>query len=170
MVTQIPSHLYTFSWDPKHDWTHYYAYGPEIQRYFEGFAERHGSKKYMKLNTKVLEARWDEDQGIWNLTLEDQAIIEGQPTKRIWHDWSHVLVNGTGVLNNWRWPDIQGLHDFAGPKMHSATWDHSVDFKGKTVGVIGTGSAAVQIIPELQKEVEHLKVFMRSSTWISPPL
>lgn len=124
----------------------------------------------MKLNTKVLEARWDEDKGIWTLTLEDQVVVEGQTTKHIWKDWSHVLVNGTGVLNNWKWPDIQGLHDYTGPKMHSATWDHSVDFKGKTVGVIGTGSAAVQIIPELQKEVGTLKVFMRSSTWISPPL
>jgi cation diffusion facilitator CzcD-associated flavoprotein CzcO len=167
---QIPSHLYTFSWDPKFDWSHYYAYGPEIRQYFEGFAKRHGSEKYMKLNTKVLEARWDEDQGIWALTLEDQIVAEGQTTKHVWQDWSHVLVNGTGVLNNWKWPDIQGLHDYAGPKMHSATWDHSVDFKGKTVGVIGTGSAAVQIIPELQKEVGTLKVFMRSSTWISPPL
>lgn len=83
----------------------------------------------MKLNTKVLEARWDEDKGMWSLTLEDQV------TKGTWQDWCHVLVNGTGILNNWKWPDIEGLHNFAGPKMHSAAWDHSVDFKGKTVGV-----------------------------------
>lgn len=163
VACDIPSHLYTFSWDPKPDWSHYFAYGPEIQGYFEDFAERHGSKKYMKLDTKVIEARWDEDKGLWSLTLEDQV------TKGTWQDWSHVLVNGTGILNNWKWPDIQGLHDFAGPKMHSASWDHDVDFKGKTVGVIGTGSTSVQIVPQLQKEAESLKVFMRSSTWISPP-
>lgn len=156
--------MYTFSWDPKPDWSHYFAYGPEIQGYFEEFAERYGSKKYMKLNTKVLEGRWDEEKGLWSLTLEDQV------TKGQWQDWCHVLINGTGILNNWKWPDIEGLHDFTGPKMHSAAWDHSVDFKGKTVGVIGTGSTSVQIVPQLQKEVEHLKVFMRSSTWISPPL
>lgn len=118
----------------------------------------------MKLSTKVLEARWDEEKGLWSLTLEDQV------TKGTWQDWCHVLINGTGILNNWKWPDIKGLHDFAGPKMHSAAWDHGVDFQGKTVGVIGTGSTSVQIVPQLQKEAEHLKVFMRSSTWISPPL
>jgi cation diffusion facilitator CzcD-associated flavoprotein CzcO len=117
----------------------------------------------MKLNTKVIEGRWDEEKGIWNITLEDQE------TKEHWHDWCHVLVNGTGILNNWVWPDIEGLHDFAGPKMHSAHWDHQVDFKGKTVGVIGTGSTSVQIVPALQPEVKQMKVFMRSSTWISPP-
>jgi cation diffusion facilitator CzcD-associated flavoprotein CzcO len=117
----------------------------------------------MKLNTKVVEAQWDEEKGIWHLTLEDQV------NKGTWKDWCHCLINGTGILNNWKWPDIEGLHDFAGPKMHSASWDHSVDFEGKTVGVIGTGSTSVQIVPALQKEVSHLKVFMRSSTWISPP-
>ncbi|KAL6849718.1 hypothetical protein ACO1O0_009261 [Amphichorda felina] len=163
VACDIPSHLYTFSWDPNPNWSHYFAYGEEIRRYFEDFAERYGSKQYMKLNTKVLEARWDEDKGMWSLTLEDQV------TKGTWQDWCHVLVNGTGILNNWKWPDIEGLHNFAGPKMHSAAWDHSVDFKGKTVGVIGTGSSSVQIVPQLQKEVKDLKVFMRSSTWISPP-
>ncbi|EOO00866.1 putative 4-hydroxyacetophenone monooxygenase protein [Phaeoacremonium minimum UCRPA7] len=163
VACDIPSHLYTFSWDPKYDWSHYFAYGPEIRRYFEDFAERYGSKKYMKLNTKVIEARWDEERGIWHLLLEDQV------TNEKWHDWCHSLINGTGILNNWVWPDIEGIHDFAGPKMHSAHWDHSVDFKGKTVGVIGTGSTSVQIVPSLQPEVKNMKVFMRSPTWISPP-
>jgi cation diffusion facilitator CzcD-associated flavoprotein CzcO len=161
--SQIPSHLYTFSWDPKTDWSHYFAYGAEIQKYFEGFAERHGSKKYMKLNTKVLEGRWDEEKGLWSLTLEDQV------TKGTWQDWCHVLINGTGILNTWKWPEIDGLHDFAGPKMHSAKWDHEVDFTDKVVGVIGTGSTSVQIVPALQKVAKQVQVYMRSPTWISPP-
>jgi cation diffusion facilitator CzcD-associated flavoprotein CzcO len=159
----IPSHLYTFSWDPNPNWSHYFAYGPEIQRYFEGFAERHGSMKYMRLNTKVIEARWDEEAGKWTLVLEDQ--ISGEK----YEDWCHVLVNGSGILNNWKWPEIDGLHDFKGALMHSAKWDHEVDFKGKAVGVIGTGSTSVQIVPQLQKEAKHLEVYMRSPTWISPP-
>lgn len=117
----------------------------------------------MKLNTKVVEGRWDEAKGIWNLTLEDQA------TKETWQDWAHCLVNGTGILNSWKWPDIPGLHDFKGEKMHSAKWNLDTDFKGKTVAVIGTGSTSVQIVPALQPVVGKMKVFMRSSTWISPP-
>lgn len=61
------SHNYTFTWDPNPNWSHFFAYGPEIQQYFENFAERHGSKRYIKLNSKVIEARWDEAQGIWKL-------------------------------------------------------------------------------------------------------
>ena len=163
VACDIPSHLYTFSWDPNPNWSHYYAYGPEIQKYFEDFVERHGTRKYMKLNTKLMEARWNEEEGVWTVVLEDQ-VSGGR-----WEDWCHVLVNGTGILNNWKWPDIKGLHDFRGVLMHSAKWDHSVDFEGKTVGIVGTGSTSVQIVPQLQKEVGKLKVFMRSPTWISPP-
>lgn len=163
VACDIPSHLYTFSWDPNPKWSHYFAYGPEIQAYFEGFAERHGSKKYMKLNSKVIEAVWDESAGKYTITLENP--ITGEQ----WEDWCHVLVNGSGILNNWKWPDIEGIHDFKGAMMHSAKWDHSVDFKDKSIGVIGTGSTSVQIVPQLQPEVKHMDVFMRSSTWISPP-
>lgn len=80
-----------------------------------------------------------------------------------------MFVNGTGILNNWRWPDIEGLHDFKGPKMHSATWDHGIDLDNKTIGVIGTGSTSVQIVPQLQKIAKQVQVYMRSPTWISPP-
>jgi cation diffusion facilitator CzcD-associated flavoprotein CzcO len=117
----------------------------------------------MKLNSKVVECRWDEDKGIWNLIIEDQS------SKARWNDWAHVLINGTGILNSWKWPEIEGLHDFKGGLMHSANWDHSVDFDNKVVGVIGTGSTSVQIVPQLQKTVKNLQVYMRSPTWISPP-
>lgn len=80
-----------------------------------------------------------------------------------------MFVNGTGILNNWRWPDIEGLHDFKGPKMHSATWDHGIDLDNKAIGVIGTGSTSVQIVPQLQKIAKQVQVYMRSPTWISPP-
>ena len=89
VACDIPSHLYTFSFDPNPEWSHYYAYGGEIQHYFEGFAERHDLRKYVKLNTKLVEARWNEDEAIWKLTLEDQHKVQ-------WSDWSHCLVNGSG--------------------------------------------------------------------------
>lgn len=75
----------------------------------------------------------------------------------------------TALTNEQKWPDIEGLHDFQGPKMHSACWDHSVDLQGKTIGVIGNGSSSVQIVPALQPIAKKMQVFMRSSTWISPP-
>ncbi|KAK5674458.1 hypothetical protein LTS10_012846 [Elasticomyces elasticus] len=163
VACDIPSHNYTFTWDPNPNWSHFFAHGPEIQEYFVRFAEKHGSKKYMKLNSKVVECRWDEEQGIWNITIEDQV------TGDRWQDWAHCLVNGTGILNNWKWPDIEGLHDFSGSLMHSASWNHGVDLDNKTIGVVGTGSTSVQIVPQLQKIAKQVQVYMRSPTWISPP-
>ena len=163
VACDIPSHLYTFTFDPNPEWSHYFAYGPEIQKYFEGFADRHGSRKYMKLNTKVVKCRWDDEDSVWHITLQDQRTGEQ------WQDWAHCFINGTGILNSWKWPEIDGLHDFKGPLMHSASWNHDVDFEGKTVGVIGTGSTSVQIVPQLQKVAKEVQVYMRSPTWISPP-
>ncbi|KAL5390168.1 hypothetical protein PMIN06_002078 [Paraphaeosphaeria minitans] len=163
VACDIPSHDYNFTWDPKPDWSQFFASGKEIQGYFEGFAERHGSKKYMQLNSKIIEARWDTSEGIYSLTIENPQ------TKEQRKDWSHVLVNGSGILNTWKWPDIEGLHDFKGPILHSANWDHSVDFKDKSTAIIGVGSTSVQITPALQKICKDVKVFMRSPTWISPP-
>ncbi|KAL3444192.1 hypothetical protein BJX65DRAFT_297821 [Aspergillus insuetus] len=163
VACDIPSHLYTFSFDPNPEWSHYFAYGAEIQRYFEGFARRFELEKYMKLNSRVVECRWDPKEGVWGLKVQNLQ------TGEMWSDWANIVVNGTGILNSWKWPDIPGMEDFAGPKMHSAAWDHDVDFEGKVVGVIGTGSTSVQIVPELQKTCKQVQVYMRSPTWISPP-
>ncbi|KAF2708013.1 FAD/NAD(P)-binding domain-containing protein [Pleomassaria siparia CBS 279.74] len=163
VACDIPSHDYNFTWDPKPDWSQFFASGKEIQGYFEGFAERHGSKKYMKLNSKIIEAQWDDAEGIWIITIETPK------TKEISKDWAHVFINGTGILNNWKWPEIEGIHDFKGPLIHSAHWDHNVEFDGKTAGVIGTGSTSVQIVPQLQRICKEVQVYMRSPTWISPP-
>ncbi|KAL4971824.1 hypothetical protein BDW66DRAFT_155270 [Aspergillus desertorum] len=90
-------------------------------------------------------------------------------TKEEWADWAHCVVNGMGILNSWQWPDVDGLEDFQGPRMHSASWDHSVHFRRKVVSVTGTGSMTVQIVPELQKICKQVQVYMRSPTWIRLP-
>lgn len=152
----------------------------------------------MKLSTKVLEGRWDEEQGIWNLyvirgtnydVLElrrrtDCSKIRRQKrpgrtgvtsgsTERVFstHGFVHRVIFSlqASLIVLQKWPDIEGLHDFQGPKMHSACWDHSVELEGKTIGVIGNGSSSVQIVPALQPIAKKMQVFMRSSTWISPP-
>jgi len=105
----------------------------------------------------------------YNAADHIQSTLEDQKTKEQWYDWCHVWINGTGILNNWKWPDIEGLHDFKGPKMHSASWDHGIDLDNKVIGVIGNGSTAVQIVPQLQKIAKQVQCYIRSSTWISPP-
>ncbi|RDW71648.1 putative 4-hydroxyacetophenone monooxygenase protein [Coleophoma crateriformis] len=163
VACDTPASLYSYSWDQKPDWDHYYAYGPEIRVYFEDFADKNDCRKFIQFNTKLVEARWDQERGSWSILVEDQT------TKERRSDWCHVLVNAAGFLNNWQWPDIEGLHEFAGPRMHSAKWDWTVEYKDKTVGVIGNGSTGIQLVPALQKDVKHMAVFMRSPTWVAPP-
>lgn len=106
VACDIPSHDYNFTWDPKPDWKQFFASGKEIQGYFENFAERHGSKKYMQLNSKIIEAKWDDDEGTWSLTIEDTKTKENRK------DWAHCLVNGTGK----DWNMIGHLHSLTLPQ------------------------------------------------------
>ncbi|KAI1630504.1 cyclohexanone monooxygenase [Exophiala viscosa] len=157
----VPAHSYTYTFEPNPDWSSFYAYAPEIRKYFDDFATKHELHPFVKLNSKVISATWNEDRGIYDVEVE----VDG----RLTHDWCHVIINATGFLNSWKWPAIEGLHDFQGPLLHSANWDDSIDYKDKTVAVIGTGSSAIQIVPQVQKSAKHITTFMRSVTWISPP-
>ncbi|KAH0847215.1 hypothetical protein AYO21_02604 [Fonsecaea monophora] len=158
----VPAHAYTYSFEPNPEWSTFYAYAPEIKQYFEKFADKYDLHPNIKLNSKVLSATWVEDKGIYEVEVD----VEGRKI----NDWCHVIINGTGFLNDWKWPKIEGLHDFKGKLLHSANWDSSVDYTDKTVAVIGTGSSAIQIVPQVQKKAKHLTTFMRSVTWISPPV
>ncbi|KAL2436581.1 FAD-binding monooxygenase tazF [Exophiala dermatitidis] len=159
----VPAHVYTYSFEPNPDWSAFYASAPEIRQYFERFAEKYDLYPYIRTKTRVLSSTWVEEKGVYELEvqLEDGTIIQ---------DWCHILINGTGTLSRWKWPDIPGLHDFKGKLVHSADWDTSVDWTGKTVAVIGTGSSAIQIVPQVQKTAGKVICFMRSVTWISPPI
>ncbi|KAF2713478.1 cyclohexanone monooxygenase [Pleomassaria siparia CBS 279.74] len=158
----VPAHAYTLSFEPKTDWSTFYAYGPEIRQYFSDFAAKYDLFKFVKLNSRVQSATWDEATGQYAV----EVSVNGKTVK----DYCHVFINGTGFLNDWKWPAIPGLHDFKGQLLHSAAWDIKADWKDKTVGIIGTGSSAIQIVPQIQKTASHLTAFMRSVTWISPPI
>lgn len=119
--------------------------------------------KYIKLQHRVVEARWSESEKGWHVKVENQA--EGTVVE----DFCHVLLNCNGVLkygklrtlalhmwlnfrhSNWKWPEIEGLHDFRGKLLHSARWDSDWDYTGKNVAVIGAGSSGIQIVPKMQK-------------------
>ena len=113
-------------------------------------------------NSTVRSATWVEDERIYRIEIDQ----EGRTTK----DWCHVLFNATGTLNTWKWPEIEGLFDFRGTLLHSACWDQKFDYTDKTVAVKGTGSSAIRIVPKIQAAAKQLIMFMRSVTWIAPPV
>ena len=156
----IPSHSYQFTWNKNPKWSHYYSGAEEIWQYMKDTAVKYDLEKYIKFKCKVESATWDEGAGLWRLKILG-------PDGDYFEDACHVLVNGSGVLNNLKWPDIPGIDEFKGKRMHSARWDHNYDMTGKRVAVLGGGSSAVQIIPSIQPKVGKLFAFLRSSVWVT---
>ncbi|KAK6386122.1 hypothetical protein LTS17_001696 [Exophiala oligosperma] len=159
----IPAHTYTFPFEPNPEWSGYYSYSDEIQNYMLAFAKKYDLDKYVQLNTEVMSAAWDEQNGLWNVHIQRK---DGST----FVDTCNVIVNGAGVVNKWKWPAIEGLHDFKGILAHSADWDTTLDFKDKTIAIIGTGSSSVQMVPQLSAAGHHVTVFMRNKTYIGPQL
>ncbi|KAJ4247535.1 hypothetical protein NW762_013215 [Fusarium torreyae] len=158
----IPSINYQFSWAPSPEWTSFYSSAPEILQYFKDVAEKYDLNKYIRLNHKVVGAFWDEDAQKWHVRIQ-----RGDDPQDVFEDEAHIFVNASGVLNKWKWPNIPGRESFKGPMLHSANWDDSVSLDGKRVGVIGGGSSAVQIVPNLQPVVGHMTCFLRSAAWVT---
>lgn len=160
----VPSHSYQFSFDPKPDWSSLYAPSWEIRDYLQSISKKYGADRCIKLEHRVVEANWNQEEGKWHVKVE-------KPDGSILNDTSDVMITARGNLNTKQWPDVPGLSDFQGEIMHSAAWNQDYDFRNKRIGVVGSGSSAIQIIPKLQKvEGATLNCFIRNRTWISPPL
>ncbi|KAL3455430.1 hypothetical protein BJX64DRAFT_297637 [Aspergillus heterothallicus] len=156
----IPAHNYAYSFAPNPAWPNYYATSEQIHAYMHDVADRYGCKQYIRYRHAIKSAVWNEEKAKWALEVENDG---GR-----FQDEVDVFVNAGGVLNNWKWPTIPGLHTFQGKLIHSARWDQDYDFTGKKVAVIGIGSSGIQIVPELAKVARSLDVYARSKTWISP--
>ncbi|KAF2675952.1 FAD/NAD(P)-binding domain-containing protein [Lentithecium fluviatile CBS 122367] len=160
----IPAHSYQYSFEPNHSWSSLYAPSREIQAYLEGVAKKYSADRFIRLSHQITDCRWDDKTAKWNVTVKNLK------TGEVIHDRSDVLISARGNLNNPAWPEIEGLQTFKGEVMHSAKWNESYDFTNKRVGVIGSGSSAIQIVPSLQRIAgTHVSTFVRSKTWISPP-
>lgn len=159
----IPAHSYTFSFEGNPEWSGFYSYSNEIQDYMLSFAKKYRAEEFVTLNTEVTGATWIEETGKWRVDLKGK---DG----RTFTDECDILVNGSGVVNKWKWPAIEGLHDFKGVLAHSANWDGDLNWAGKKVAVIGTGSSSIQMVPRFAATAERLYVFMRNKTYIGPQI
>jgi cation diffusion facilitator CzcD-associated flavoprotein CzcO len=151
----VPSHLYSYSFAPKPDWSRAFAPHHEIRAYLERVADELGVRRHIELCQHVTEASWDEERACWHLRTEAGETLTAT-----------VVVSAVGALSNPAYPQIPGLERFRGKQMHSAEWDHGYDFTGKRVGVIGTGASAIQIVPQLQQTAGRLVVFQRTPPWV----
>jgi cation diffusion facilitator CzcD-associated flavoprotein CzcO len=120
-------------------------------------AEKYDVRRFMRFNTTVEGARWDEDAQVWRLALAGGETLSTQ-----------YLIVATGFLCQPKVPDIPGIETFGGRIVHTAVWDDDFSATGRRAAVIGTGSTGVQVVPELAKEVAELTVYQRTPIWVLP--
>jgi cation diffusion facilitator CzcD-associated flavoprotein CzcO len=157
LAVDVPSTTYSYWFEPNPHWSRLYAPGAELKRYAEHVADKYDVRRYMRFNTTVEGARWDDDAQVWRVTLTGGDTLSAQ-----------FLITATGFLCQPCTPDIPGIDTFSGRIIHSAEWDDSYSFTRRRAAVIGTGSTAVQLIPELAKEASELTVYQRTPIWVLP--
>ena len=155
IACDVPSHVYSYSFAPNPEFSHMFSPGDEIRQYLENVTDTYGVRPHLRLGDEVMRASYDD--GVWEL-----ETASGH------HDHVDIVIAATGVLHHPQFPSIDGLDDFEGAIFHSARWDHDVELDGRRVGVIGTGSTAIQITGALVGQVERLELFQRTPQWIMP--
>src|SRR6185437_71796 len=153
----VPSHLYSFSYAQRRDWSRLCSPQQEIHDYLRDVARAHDVERLIRFGRTVTACAWDGQRALWRLDTADGERYEAD-----------ALVLATGQLHQPAQPPIEGIESFAGHSFHSAQWDHDYPLAGKHVAVVGTGASAVQFVPELAQQVARLTVFQRTGNWFLP--
>ena len=156
------SYIYCFSFDDdllqEWNWSGKYPEQPEILRYLNHVADRFDLRSGIQFNTRVTAAHFNDDKGLWEVQTDQGDRVTAQ-----------YVVTAIGCISTGQIPNIPGLDSFEGESHHTGAWPHDgVEFEGKRVGVIGTGSSGVQSIPVIARESEHLTVFQRTPQYTIP--
>jgi cation diffusion facilitator CzcD-associated flavoprotein CzcO len=153
----IPSHLYSYSFEPKPDWSRMYPPQPEIRAYLQAVAAKYGVTPFIRFGRTVTAMTWEAQGRFWRVTTSDGQALTAR-----------IVASGMGGLSNPAIPQLKGAERFAGAAFHSAKWDHAYDFKGKSVAVIGTGASAIQFTPQIARKAAKLHIFQRTPPWVVP--
>jgi cation diffusion facilitator CzcD-associated flavoprotein CzcO len=152
----VPSHLYSYSFELNPNWSRSFSPQAEIQAYLRATALKYGVLDKHLFDTEVTQARWDEEDQHWLVDTTNGTFR------------SRILVGAIGALCEPNLPDIKGLSSFRGEIFHSARWNHDANLAGKRVALIGTGASAIQIGPAVVDRVAHLDVYQRTAPWVMP--
>ncbi|NPT56006.1 flavin-containing monooxygenase [Paraburkholderia elongata] len=153
----VPSHLYSFSFEPNPDWSRTFAPQSEIHTYLQNCARKYQLGSHIRFGSEVASAEYDEQRSLWRVTLTDGT-----------QQSATLLVTATGQLSRPVYPTLRGMETFTGRTFHSAHWDHGYSLAGKRVAVVGTGASAIQFVPAIADQVQSLTVFQRSPAYILP--
>src|SRR5215470_8847781 len=156
----VPSPLYSYSFEPNPDWSRLFAPQQEIWDYLRACVRKYGLDEHIRYGCAVERMDWDDRARRWNVeTVRDDELGGYRP---------RAVVSAAGALHLPSYPDIPGAGGFGGTSFHSARWDRSCDLAGQRVAVIGTGASAIQFVPEIAESAARLSVFQRTPPWIHP--
>ena len=157
----IGSHFSCYSFEPADHWTEYFSQHTELRAYFDRVMRKYGVDEHCRFRTEVTAANFDDATGRWSVHLRnDDGSTEVLDAR--------AVISAVGALNQPNLPVLEGAESFAGPSFHSARWDHSVDYRGKNLALIGAGASGFQIAPTVADEVATLTVFQRTAQWVFP--
>lgn len=157
LACDVKSHLYSFSFEKNANWSRLWSRQAEILAYFERCAEKYRLGAHLALETEICSAQWDTETRTWRLTTSAGAE----------HTFD-LVVSAVGLFTQPTMPTLREDQPFSGVLMHTARWDHALDLTNKNVAVLGTGSTAAQLVPEVAKVAEKVYSIQRSPTWIFP--
>lgn len=152
----VPSALYSYSFEQNPQWSKVFAKQPEILSYIKATAAKYDVQQHIRYNQPVVHAQWCEQRTHWQVKTPDTEYT------------ADFVVSCGGYLHEPIIPNIPGLDSFEGHVFHSSRWDHDYDLSNKRVAVIGTGASAIQFVPEIQPKVRQLTIFQRTPQWIMP--
>jgi len=153
----VPSHLYSFSFEANPDWSRRFSPSDEIREYAENIVGKYNLQKHIHGHTEIVSALFNEVTGLWKVLSKDGKIYHAR-----------FLVVSVAILGTPQMPDIAGIDDFDGPAFHSARWDHDIDLTGKRVAMIGSAASAVQITPPVANIADKLYVLQRTANYVIP--
>jgi cation diffusion facilitator CzcD-associated flavoprotein CzcO len=153
----VPSHMYSFSYELNPDWSRMFAPQEEIWSYLRRCADKYDLTPHIRFGSTVDALEWDDEARHWRVVLDDGEVLTPK-----------AVVSGMGALHVPSLPSVPGAERFAGTMFHSARWDRTCDLTGKRVAVIGTGASAIQFVPKIAEDVASLRVFQRTPPWIQP--
>jgi cation diffusion facilitator CzcD-associated flavoprotein CzcO len=159
LAVDVPGTTYSYWFEPNPHWSRLFPPGEELNQYAQDVADKYDVRRHMRFNTTVESARWDEDARVWQVTLAGGESVT-----------TRFLITATGFLSQPHMPEIPGIESFDGKIVHTTAWDHSYEFAGRRVALIGTGATAVQLIPELAAKVSDLTVFQRTAIHVVPKI
>ena len=154
-----PSHFYSFSWEIWPDWQHYHPHGADMQKYMLAVADKYDLRRDIRFDTTVESLAYDDKAALWTVTVKK---ADGTREDIV----VNAVINGHGPVNRYKFPNIPGLPDFAGPVVHTAAWPADLDLTGKRVAVIGTGASAAQLVGAIAPQVAELTQYQRTKHWV----